>query len=168
MKTCDMLPTSKQRDLKIVFCLHGDEDTGKSETLTALSRALFGSSRYYYEQKGQGGSRDRRVVLKYRGMIVGICTEGDTSAAINMNFEFLQQQHCEIGFMAARVTSAKNLCSYAKSKTSSPTVFIPLHKKDFSSRYVQQMAIATYVDAIMLALKSNGNKEIASKLKNIK
>ncbi len=168
MKTYDLLPASKKRDLKIAFCLYGDEDTGKSETLTALSRALLGSSRYYYEQKGQGGSRDRRVSLKYRGMIVGICTEGDTSAAIDVNFDFLRQQHCEIGFMAARVTSGADLCAYAKTKTNKPTVFIPVRKRDFASLYSQQMAVAACVNAIVLALKCNGIKAIATDLKNIK
>ena len=53
-------------------------------------------------------------------------------------------------------------------KTNNPTVFIPVRKRDFASLYSQQMAVAACVNAIVLALKGNGIKAIATNLKNTK
>lgn len=111
MKKDDLIPTFKGHSLKLVLCLHGGANTGKSETLIALAHAILDSSRYYYEQKGQHASKDRRVVLKFHGNIIGIGTYGDTEEVINRNFEIFKEQHCDIGITAARIegrTDIKN------------------------------------------------------------
>ena len=163
MKSLDMLPTFKKRKLKVLCCLSGGAGVGKSETMTAFAQLLYHSSRYYYEQKGQHSSHDRRVALKYRGMIVGICTAGDNQEAVDANLDFLERQHCDIGFTAARVEGSKDMCKYTKRKVSGVR-FVKVPKKDVQSGFARQMVKAGVVEHFALAMKCHGYKTIAKLL----
>lgn len=166
MKSPDMLPNFKARKLKIVCCLYGGPHIGKSETMTAFGQTLFQRSRYYYEQKGQHSSHDRRIVLKYKGMIVGICTAGDDPNTIDGNFDFFDQQHCDIGFTSTRVETNNDMCAYARSK-SKKARFVNVPKRDMSSEFARQMVKAGVVDHFASSLKRSGYKEIYKQLVTI-
>lgn len=167
MRKHDMKPTYKRRKLKLVLCLCGHNDIGKSETLIAIARSLLEESRFYYEQKGQNDSHDRRVVLKYQGRIIGICTGGDDVGIIKDNFSFFKYAHCEIGIMAVRDNSTQNrslIKHYVRRLKQTKFVFI--HKVDYTISYAQQLAIGAYVDLVKSALSKKKFKEMYKQLKD--
>lgn len=167
MKTPDMQPTTKKkRKLRIVCCLSGGQNIGKSETMSAFGRALYEGSRFFYEQKGQHKSRDRRIVIKKKGMIIGVCTAGDDKAAIDENFSFFDCQHCDIGFTAARIEPRNDMCAYAQSKAQGAR-FVNVPKSDGKTMFSQQMIKASVVDHFVVSLKGSGYKDIFCRLSNI-
>ena len=166
MKKDDLLPTFKKRSLKLVLCLYGVADVGKSETLTELGRALFAKARYYYEQKGQHGSRDRRIALKYHGHIIGIGTYGDNHDAIDRNFKFFEDQGCDIGITAARVEGGADMKSYVKNKSGAIKV-LSLEKHDAENNYSRGIAKAVCIDQFVKSLKCKGIKEVKSTFEKV-
>ena len=167
MKKDDLIPNSKKRSLKLVLCLYGAANVGKSETLTELGRALLGKARYYYEQKGQHGSRDRRIALKYCGHIIGICTYGDDQDAIDRNFKFFEDQGCDIGITAARVAGGRDMKAHVKSRCQA-IKYAPINKPDVDSSYSRRIVKAVRVDQFVKSLKRNGIKEVKSMFEAIK
>lgn len=161
MKKDDLIPNFKKRSLKLVLCLYGAANVGKSETLTELGRALFAKARYYYEQKGQHGSRDRRIALKFHRHIIGIGTYGDDQDAIDRNFKFFKDQGCDIGITAARVEGGRDMKSYAKGKVVS-IKFASRKKQDAICDYCREMVKAACIDKFVKSLKGSGIKEIMS------
>lgn len=166
MKKDDLIPNFKKRTLKLVLCLYGGANVGKSETLTGLGRALLSNVRYFYEQKGQHGSKDRRIALKYRGHIIGVCTYGDDQDVIDRNFKFFEDQGCDIGVTAARVEGCKDLLSYVKSKCKSIKV-ASIEKRDVANRYSQGVVKAVCIDHFIKSLKCGGIEKIKSVFKTI-
>lgn len=167
MKTPDMQPTcKKKRKLRIVCCLSGGQNVGKSETMTAFGQALYKGSRFFYEQKGRHTSPDRRIVLKKKGMIIGICTAGDDQAAIDANFTFFDLQHCDIGFTAARIEPCNDMCAYAQSKANGVR-FVNVQKSDGKTSFSQQMIKASVVDHFVVSLKGTGFKDVFNRLNDI-
>lgn len=167
MKKDDLIPTFKKRPLKLVLCLYGAANVGKSETLTELGRALLGKARYYYEQKGQHGSRDRRIALKYRGHIIGICTYGDDQDAINRNFKFFENQGCDIGITAARVAGGRDMKAHVESKCQTIKC-ASINKPDVASSYSRRIVKAVRIDQFVRSLKCTGIKEVKSMFEAIK
>ena len=161
MRKDDLIPNFKKRSLKLVLCLYGTAKVGKSETLTDLGRALFVKARYYYEQKGQHGSRDRRIALKYHGHIIGIGTYGDDQEAIDRNFKFFEDQGCDIGITAARVEGATDMKSYVASNCKSIKLAAK-QKHNATSDYCCGIVKATCIDRFIKTLKRRGIKEMKS------
>ncbi len=159
MKKDDLIPNFKKRTLKLVLCLYGGADVGKSETLTELGRALLSKARYFYEQKGQHGSRDRRIALKYHGHIIGIGTYGDDQDAIDRNFKFFEDQGCDIGITAARVAGGRDMKVYVKSNCKS-IKFAARQKRDATSDYSRGIVKAVCIDRFIKALNAHSVKEI--------
>lgn len=159
MKKDDLIPNFKKRSLKLVLCLYGGANVGKSETLTELGRALLTDARYFYEQKGQQNSRDRRIALKCHGRIIGIGTYGDDQDAIDRNFEFFTDQGCDIGITAARVDSGRNMKTYVKSKCKT-VMFASMEKRDAISDYSRGIVKIVCIDQFVKSLKCKGIKEI--------
>lgn len=166
MRKDDLIPNFKRLTLKLVLCLYGGANVGKSETLTGLGRALLSNVRYFYEQKGQHGSRDRRIALKYRRHIIGICTYGDDQDAIDRNFKFFEDQGCDIGVTAARVEGGKDLKSYVTSRCKSIKV-ASIEKKDVANGYSQGVVKAVCIDHFIESLKCGGIEKIRSMFKMI-
>ena len=168
MKKDDLVPNFKKRSLKLVLCLYGAANVGKSETLTELGHALFTNARYFYEQKGQHKSKDRRIALKYRGYIIGIGTYGDDQDVINRNFQFFEDQYCDIGVTAARVEGNTNMKSYVKSKSKSMSIlFTSIEKQNAVSEYSREIVKAGCIDKFVEALKCKGITEIKSAFETI-
>lgn len=167
MRKLDMKPTFKKHKLKLVLCLCGHNDIGKSEALIAIARSLLEESRFYYEQKGQNDSHDRRVVLKYQGRIIGICTGGDDLDTIKGNFIFLKYTHCEIGIMAVRDNSTQNMSLIKQYvRRLKQTKFVSINKVDYIISYAQQLAIGAYVDLVKSALSKKKFEEMYKQLKD--
>lgn len=166
MKKDDMIPNFKKRTLGLVLCLYGGASVGKSETLTELGHALLRNVRYFYEQKGQHGSRDRRMVLKYRGRIIGIGTYGDNKEAIDRNFKFFEDQYCDIGVTAARVEGDTDMESYVKSKCKA-IKFAALKKHDAVTGYSRGIVKAVCIDQFLKVLRCKGIKEIKSQFETV-
>ena len=164
MKKDDLVPAFKKRSMELVLCLYGAANVGKSETLTELGRALFMKARYYYEQKGQHRSRDRRIALKYYGHIIGICTYGDDQNAIDRNFKFFDDQGCDIGITAARVEGGKDLRSYVKSKCKAIKI-ASIEKQDVANGYSQGVVKAVCIEHFIKSLKCGGIEKIKSMFK---
>ena len=167
MRKDDLVPIFKKRSLRLVLCLYGAANVGKSETLTELGRALLGKARYYYEQKGQQGSRDRRIALKYRGHIIGVGTYGDDQDAIDRNFKFFEDQGCDIGITAARVAGGRDMKTYVESKCKAIKV-ASIKKRDANSCYSRRIVKAVRIDQFVKSLKCNGIKEVKSMFEAIK
>lgn len=166
MKKQDLKPSFKKRKLKMVLCLCGEEKVGKSETLTAVARSLAETSLFYYVQKGQNDSHDRRISLKYNGRIIGICTAGDTPEIIRLNFRFLRYEGCEIGIMAVRDSVKLNMNKIKGfQKRNQQVRFVFVNKKDYTSSYAQILANAAYVDLVQSALNLKGFKKIYNQIK---
>ena len=166
MKKVDLVPNFKKRPLKLVLCLYGGANVGKSETLTELGRALFSSARYFYEQKGQYGSRDRRISIKFRGHIVGIGTYGDNQEAIDRNFEFFEDMGCDVGITAARVEGRTDMKSYVESKCKLIKI-ASIEKQDADSGYSRGIVKAVCIDHFVMALKGSSIEAIESSFKTI-
>ena len=166
MKKDDLIPTFKKRTLKLVLCLYGSANVGKSETLTGLGRALLSNVRYFYEQKGQHGSRDRRIALKYRGHIIGVCTYGDDQDAIDRNLKFFKDQDCDIGITTARVKGQTDMKSYLECKCKSITV-AAIEKHDVANGYSRGIVKAICIDHFVKSLKCSGIENIESSFKTI-
>ena len=161
MKKDDLVPTFKKRKLQLVLCLYGGANVGKSETLTELGRALLANTRYFYEQKGHHGSRDRRIALKYRGRIIGIGTYGDNQDAVDRNFKFFEDQKCDIGITAARVEGNTDMKSYVENKAKARKA-TSIEKHDADSSYTRGIVKAVCIDHFIRSLKCKGMKEARS------
>ena len=161
MKKDDLIPNFKKRSLKLVLCLYGTANVGKSETLTELGRALITDARYYYEQKGQHGSRDRRIALKYQGRVIGVGTYGDNQDAIDRNFKFFEDQKCDIGITAARVEGGIDMKSYVENKGKAIKV-ASIEKRDANSCYSRRIVKSACIDHFIKAMKCKGLKEVKS------
>ncbi len=162
MKKDDLIPNFKKRTLRLVLCLYGAANIGKSETLTGIGRALLNKSRYYYEQKGQQASRDRRLVLKYRRHIIGIGTYGDDQNAIDRNFKFFKDQGCDIGITAARVGGGTDMLSYVKRICKGKATGVAAIKKCnvTDNEYAQEIVRAACIEQFVNSLKCSGIKEV--------
>ena len=165
MKKNDLVPAFKKRKLQLVLCLYGGGRIGKSETLTELGRALLPYARYFYEQKGQQESRDRRIALKYCGRIIGIGTYGDNQDAIDRNFKFFEDQKCDIGITAARVEGGTDMKSYVERKCKTIRVS-SIKKQDAYSSYSREIVKAVCIDHFIMAMKCKGIKEVKSVFDN--
>ncbi len=166
MKKDDLVPSFKKRKLQLVLCLYGGADVGKSETLTQLGQALFAHARYFYEQKGQHGSRDRRIALKYHGRIIGICTYGDDQDAIDRNFKFFENQGCVIGVTAARVEGNTDMKSYVENMSKAIKV-AAIEKHDADCRYSRGIVRTVCIDHFIRSMKCKGIKEAKSVFESI-
>lgn len=166
MKNDDLVPKSKKLTLKLVLCLYGGPNVGKSETLTELGRALLPDSRYFYEQKWQQNSKDRRIALKYNRHIIGIGTYGDDKAAITRNLKFFKNQGCDIGITAARVKGQTDMKSYLECKCKSIKV-ASIEKQDVANGYARGMVKAMCIDHFVKSLKCSTIESIESSFKSI-
>ena len=168
MKKDDLVPTFKKRKLQLVLCLYGGANIGKSETLTEIGRALLADTRYFYEQKGQQGSRDRRIALKYKRRIIGIGTYGDDQDAIDRNFKFFEDQGCVIGVTAARVEGNTDMKAYVKNKSRAIKVKVAAIKKhDADCSYSRGIAKAVCIDQFVKSLKHQRIKEVKSTFEKV-
>lgn len=168
MKNNDMKATWN-RKLKAIVCLFGQGKIGKSTTLSAVASAFQDEARFYYEQKCQHDSRDRRIVLKINGMIIGIGTAGDDPETIDRNFRFFQDMKCDYALTAARVDGACNMNFHIQTKLKSAKLksvkFIELEKRDAHCPYAQDLVVAALADHIIAAFKQNKTKAIIQHLK---
>lgn len=166
LKSNDMTATWS-RTLKCVICVWGAGRIGKSETVTAISQSFQAQSRFFYEQKGQSGSRDRRIVLKYRGLIIGIATAGDDQNTIDRNFAFFDEMKCDYAITAARVEGTNNMKLYASAQAKARKAkFVDVEKTDVKTRYARAIVKAGCVDRVHLAFAEKGERRIIQRLKD--
>lgn len=76
--------------------------TGKTDTLNLLIDLLEASASPSPMPQPQPEGHDRRKVVRYRGLTVGVCTPGDTEDEVRENRDFFEQHACDVGVTAAR------------------------------------------------------------------
>lgn len=75
--------------------------TGKTDTLNLLIDLLEASASASPMPQPQPEGHDRRKVVRYRGLTVGVCTPGDTEDEVRENRDFFEQHACDVGVTAA-------------------------------------------------------------------
>lgn len=88
-----------------VIVLYGHSDCGKTKTLKELIHLISkfdkdGKIRYNID----GG--DIQQVMSYNGVIVCVCTAGDSSDIIEKNFDYANENHADILVTASRTKGA--------------------------------------------------------------
>lgn len=87
---------------RLIICLYGDENSGKTTTLLDAGTILRQKSKQYTEIKHKATSVDRRMVFNVFGTEIGIGTYGDDWASIDGNFKILIGYGCTIIITASR------------------------------------------------------------------
>ena len=76
------------KNMKKLIILQGNSGVGKTTTLQNTIRELVSDYDFLITEE-EAGRTDRRVVLKHRsGLLVSICTSGDTLEIIEGNYRF--------------------------------------------------------------------------------
>ena len=97
------------KNQKKLIILQGNPGVGKTTTLQNTIRELV-SNHDFLITEGKAGRKDRRVVLKHKsGLLVSICTSGDTLEIIEGNYRFFISHCCDVMISACRINTDTHL-----------------------------------------------------------
>lgn len=85
-----------------IIGLYRKGQTGKTETLNLLIDLLEASATASPLPSPQPVGRDRRKVVRWSGLTVGVCTAGDNEEQVRENRDFFERNGCDVGVTAAR------------------------------------------------------------------
>lgn len=88
--------------MQAIIGLYGRGQTGKTETLNLLIDLLEAAASGSPMPSPQPVGRDRRKIIRYRGLTVGVTTVGDNEEEATENRDFFERHACDIGVTAAR------------------------------------------------------------------
>lgn len=88
--------------MRAIIGLYGRGQTGKTETLNLLIDLLEAPSAASPLPAPQPVGRDRRKVVRWQGITVGVCTAGDNEELVRENRDFFERNGCQVGITAAR------------------------------------------------------------------
>jgi hypothetical protein len=97
------------KNQKKLIILQGNSGVGKTTTLQNTIRELVSNHDFMITEE-EAGKKDRRVVLKHKsGLLVSICTSGDTLGIIEENYRFFISQCCDFMISACRINTKTHL-----------------------------------------------------------
>jgi ABC-type dipeptide/oligopeptide/nickel transport system ATPase component len=111
LSSCYIIGGQKEVDKnqKKLIILQGNSGVGKTTTLQNTIRELVSDYDFLITEE-EAGRNDRRVVLKHRsGLLVSICTSGDTLEIIEGNYRFFISHCCDVMISACRINTETHL-----------------------------------------------------------